>query len=309
MKTAILFPGQGSQRPQMLHELVRHSAVDETLSEISEVLGLDVRTLDTTESLQSAVSVQLAILAAGVATARALQQSGLEPLAVAGLSVGAFSAAVAADSISLSDAVRLVHSRAEQMERMYPTGYGLSAIVGLSEAQVADLVDAENSNEHPVFVGNINAPRQIVIAGSNEAMERILQRARTQGARKAERLDVPVPSHCPLLQPVADSLRTQLQSISVKDPKPIYLANVNARAVRTAEGVATDLADNIAHGVRWHDATTVARELGCELFLEVPPGHTLSDLARENLPEVQSHAITAETFNRLLHLANSEAPA
>jgi malonate decarboxylase epsilon subunit len=305
MKTGLLFPGQGSQNPQMLHDLVRNPAVDETLSEVSAVLDLDVLTLDTPDALQSAVSVQLAILTAGVATSRALQQSGLAPLAVAGLSVGAFSAAVAAESISLSDAVRLVRSRAEQMEQMYPVGYGLSAIVGLSETQVAKLVDAVNTKEHPVFVGNINAPRQIVIAGSNEGMERVLQNARAHGARKAERLDVPVPSHCSLLQPVADSLRNQLRSLSVKDPKAIYLANVNARAVRTAQGVAKDLADNIAHGVRWHDATTVACELGCELFLEAPPGHALSDLARENLPGIEAHAITSGTFERLLHLARS----
>jgi malonate decarboxylase epsilon subunit len=279
--------------------------VNETLSEASAVLDLDVRTLDSPEALQSAVSVQLAILAAGVATARALQQRGCEPLAVAGLSVGAFSAAVAADSISLSDAVRLVRSRAEQMEQLYPTGYGLSAIVGLGEAQVAQLVDAVSTKEHPVFVGNINAPRQIIIAGSNEGMERILQRARARGARKAERLNVPVPSHCSLLQPVAESLRKQLQLISVKDPKPIYLANVNARAVRSAQGVAKDLADNIAHGVRWHDATTVACELGCELFLEVPPGQALCELARQNLPGIQAYAITSGTFDRLLNRANS----
>ena len=305
MKTGLLFPGQGSQLPQMLHDLVRDPAVDEILSEVSAVLDFDVRTLDTPEALQSAVAVQLAILTAGVAIARALQQRGLASLAVAGLSVGAFSAAVAADSISLADAVRLVRSRAEQMEQMYPVGYGLSAIVGLTETQVAELVDAVNTQEHPVFVGNINAPRQFVIAGSNEGMERVLQQARAQGARKAERLDIPVPSHCSLLQPVADSLRNQLQSISVKDPKAIYLANVNARAVRTAQGVAKDLADNIAHGVRWHDATTVACELGCELFLEVPPGHALSDLARENLSGIQAYAITSETFDRLLYLARS----
>src|SRR6202046_980719 len=193
MNTGLLFPGHGSQQPQMLHDLVRHPAVDETLSEVSAVLGLDVLKLDTPEGLQSVISVHLSILTAGVATARALQQSGLQPLAVAGLSVGAFSAAVAADSISLSDAVRLVRSRAEQMEQMYPVGYGLSAIVGLNESQVAKLVDAENTKKYPVFVGNINAPRQIVIAGSNEGMEAVLEKARMQGARKAERLDVPVP--------------------------------------------------------------------------------------------------------------------
>jgi malonate decarboxylase epsilon subunit len=303
MNTGLLFPGQGSQRPQMLHDLVQHPAVDETLAEISEVLGGDVRTLDSTDALRSPVSVQLAIFAAGVSTARALLRSGVRPLAVAGLSLGAFSAAVVAEAIKLSDAVRLVRSRAELMEHMYPTGYGLAAIVGLSEAQVIKLVAAESTTTHPVFVGNINAPRQIVIAGSIEGMKAVLEKALSQGARKAERLDVLVPSHCPLLQPVADSLRAQLEVIPVLDPKVIYIANVNARAVRSAKGVAKDLADNIAHGVRWHDATSVAQELGCELFLQLPPGHALRDLAQENLVNVKTNAITPDNFDKLLNIA------
>jgi malonate decarboxylase epsilon subunit len=305
MNTGLLFPGQGSQRPQMLHDLVQHPVIDETLAEISEVLGVDVRTLDSTDALHSPVSVQLAIFAAGVSTARALQRSGVTPLAVAGLSIGAFSAAVISEAIALSDAVRLVRSRAEQMEQMYPIGYGLAAIVGLSEAQVIKLVTAVNATEHPVFVVNINAPRQIVIAGSIEGMKAVLEKALLQGARKAELLDVPVPSHCPLLQPIADSLRVQMEAISVQDPKVIYIANVNARAVRTAKGIAKDLADNIAHGVRWHDATSVAQELGCKLLLQLPPGHTLRDLAQENLANVKANAITQDNFDKLLHLAIS----
>jgi malonate decarboxylase epsilon subunit len=303
MNTGLLFPGQGSQRPQMLHDLVQHPAVDETLAEISEVVGCDVRTLDSADALRSTVSVQLAIFAAGVSTARALLQNGLQPLAVAGLSLGAFSAAVVAEAIELSDAVRLVRSRAEQMEHMYPVGYGLAAIVGLSEAHVIRLVAAATTKEHSVFVGNINAPKQIVIAGSIEGMKVVLAKALLQGARKAELLDVPVPSHCPLLQPIADSLRIQMESISVQDPKVIYIANVDARAVRTAKGITKDLADNIAYGVRWHDATSVAQELGCELFLQLPPGHALRDLAQENLANVKTNAITQDNFNKLLHLA------
>jgi len=287
----------------MLHDLVRHSVVDETLAEISEVLGRDVLTLDSADALRSPVSVQLAIFAAGVSTARALQRSGVRPLAVAGLSIGAFSAAVVAEAIELSEAVRLVRSRAEQMEHLYPTGYGLAAIVGLSEAEVTKLVAVESTSAHPVYVGNINAPRQIVIAGSIEGMKGVLEKALSQGARKAELLDVPVPSHCPLLQPIADSLRVQLEAIPVQDPKVIYIANVTARAVRTAKGVAKDLADNIAHGVRWHEATSVAQELGCELFLQMPPGHTLRDLVEENLSNVKANAITPDNFEKLLHLA------
>jgi malonate decarboxylase epsilon subunit len=155
-------------------------------------------------------------------------------------------------------------------------------------------------------VGNINAPRQIVIAGSIEGMKAVLEKALLQGARKAELLDVPVPSHCPLLQPVADSLRVQMEAISIQDPKVVFIANVNARAVRTAKGIAKDLAGNIAHrGVRWHDATSVAQELGCELFLQLTPGHTLRGLVQENLSNIQAQAATSDNFDKLLHLAIS----
>jgi malonate decarboxylase epsilon subunit len=152
-------------------------------------------------------------------------------------------------------------------------------------------------------VSNINAPKQIVIAGSIEGMKIVLEQALLQGARKAELLDVSVPSHCPLLQPIADSLREQLRSICVRDPKTIYIANVNARSVRIAQDVAKDLADNIAHGVRWHDATCVAQELGCELFLNVPPGHVLTDLVKENLSDIQVEPVTPANFRMLLELA------
>jgi malonate decarboxylase epsilon subunit len=289
----------------MLHTLGNHPAVEETLNEISQALEYDVRAFDSPEALKSTVPVQLAFLAAGVASARALRRDGLEPSAVAGLSVGAFSAAVSVDAISLADAVTLVRSRAEQMEQMYPVGYGLAAIVGLIEKHVSRLVELAYTNENPVFVANINAPRQIVIAGSIDGMKKVLDDARSQGARKAEFLNVSVPSHCSLMQPIADSLLAQLGSMSVSDPKVPYIANVTARAIRTAQGVARDLADNIAHGVRWHDATVVAHELGCDLFLEMPPGHTLRDLAQENIPGISAYSMTNDNFDHVLKLAAS----
>ena len=287
----------------MLHELVGDPAVQQTLDEISDVLRSDVRLLDSPEALTSTVSVQLALLASGVATARALQRSGVTCCAVAGLSVGAFAAAAFAETITLKDAVTLVRSRAEKMEQLYPVGYGLAAIVGLSEREVTALVGSIHTAEAPVFVGNINAPRQIVIAGSIEGMQKVLEEASRQGARKAELLHVSVPSHCPLLSSVADSLRLQLNSMQLKAPQFPYIANVTGRAVRSASAVATDLADNIAHGVRWHDATTVAEELGCNLFLEMPPGHTLTDLAKENVPDVTASAVTPDLFRHVLRLA------
>ena len=306
MSIAFLFPGQGSQFPGMLHQLLDHPEVKRTLEEVSSVLHSDVRDLDSEEALESTVSVQVALLTAGVATARALIQMDAEPAVVCGLSVGAFAAAVVADVLAMKDAVELVELRAERMAKLYPTGYGLSAIVGLNEPQVLKIVHAATSDREPVFVANINAPRQIVIAGSHTGMDRVLGQARSQGARKAERLHVSVPSHCPLLQPVADCLERGFSSVHLREPKVIYVGNVNARAMRTEELVASDLANNIAHVVRWHDATTVAKELGCNLFLEMPPGHVLSDLANENLSDVSALAVESDVLSRVLRVVHQE---
>src|SRR5580698_3159301 len=306
MSVAFIFPGQGSQFPGMLHQLLDHPAVVRTLDEISEDLQSDVRTIDTERGLEFTVDVQIALLAAGVATARALMEQDIEPAAVSGLSVGAFAAAVTAGVLSLRDAVELVRLRAELMMKLYPSGYGLSAIVGLNETQVAKIVQAVTSVQDPVFVGNINAPRQIVIAGSNVAMDQVLEEARLQGASKAVRLHVSVPSHCPLLQPVADLLARRISSLTLSAPQITYVANVNARVMHTKEAIASDLANNIAHGVRWHDATLVLQELGCNLFLEMPPGHVLSHLARENLSEVNSVPRDIEVLPKALRLSQLE---
>jgi len=127
---------------------------------------------------------------------------------------------------------------------------------------------------------------------------RLGSRAVAPGAHKAELLQVSVPSHCPLLQAIAKSLREQLRSMQIRDPQFGHVSNVKARAIRSAVGMATDLAGNIAHGVRWHDATRVAQELGCPLFLEMPPGHALSDLVRENV-------YSSSVFSRQLDMCRS----
>lgn len=306
MSVAFIFPGQGSQNPGMLHQLLDHPAVARTLDELSDVLHSDVRQLDSEQCLKSDVSVQVALLAAGVATARALMEQDVQPTAVSGLSVGAFAAAVIAGVLELPDAVDLVRLRAEEMIKLYPAGFGLSAIVGLAESQVTQIVQAKNSNQAPVFVGNINAPRQIVIAGSDTGMGLVLDEARRQGASKAVRLHVSVPSHCRLLQPVADVLEKRISALSLRTPNMPYVGNVNGRTLRTKESIAFDLANNIAHGVRWYDATTVLEELGCNLFLEMPPGHVLSDLANESLPDVKSVPVETAVLPRVLRLAQQE---
>jgi malonate decarboxylase epsilon subunit len=303
MNVAFLFPGQGSQVPGMLHALPDHPSIARTLDEASEALGENVLELDSPEALRSTVSVQLALLASGVSVACALIGEGVEPEAVAGMSAGAYAAAVTAGVLNLADGVRLIKQRAERMVELYPKGYGLAAIVGLTEKQVSALVEEAYTAQNPVYVGNINAPRQIVIAGSNEGMNKVLEAARKSGARKAVRLDVSEPSHCPLLQPVADTLTKSLHALHLHEPKLIYVGNVTGRALRTEEAISEDLAINIAHGVRWYDATTVLAELGCRLFLEMPPGHVLTELGREAFSGVRTLAVGETLFTHALLVA------
>jgi malonate decarboxylase epsilon subunit len=306
MGVAFLFPGQGSQVSGMLHALPDHSAIARTLDEVSDSLGQDVLGLDSAAALQSTVSVQLALLASGVAVARALIADSVEPQAVAGMSVGAFSAAIVAGVLNLADGVRLVKQRAQMMVELYPNGYGLAAIVGLNEEQVSTLVQETHSVQTPVYVANINAPRQIVIAGSDGGMNNVLELARRSGAQKAVRLDVSEPSHCPLLEPVADALKKSLQEMGLQPPRMVYVGNVTGRALRSAEAISEDFASNIAHGVRWYDATTVLEELGFRLFLEMPPGHVLSHLAAEAFPGVRTVAVSEVSLKDAVRLGTSE---
>jgi len=305
---SLLFPGQGSQTPDMLDRLPDHPAVRQTLEEVSTELGYDVRTLDSPEALRSTIPVQLTLLAAGVATARALEAEGVVPEAVAGLSVGAFGAAVHAQVLSLADAVQLVKQRAELMEQHSPEGYGLTAIVGLKEDQVIALVSEANTPDDPVYVGNVNSADQIIISGSLNGRQKVSNAALQAGARKAERLDVAVLSHSPILQPVADALTQTLQTLTLRPPRMVYVGNVKARALRNAKEIAWDLANNIAHGVRWYEATLVLQELGCTLLIETPPGHVLTNLANQSISEVRSIALAESSLAYAVQQASQHSP-
>ncbi|HET9378348.1 MAG TPA: malonate decarboxylase subunit epsilon, partial [Chthoniobacterales bacterium] len=242
MSIAFLYPGQGAQFAGMLHQLPEHAKIRETLHEASQVLGHDVLTLDTEATLSSTVPVQLGLFVSGVAVTRALQAEGIEPDSVAGLSVGAFAAAVAAEALSFKDGLCLVKLRAERMEEAYPKGYGLSVIIGLNERQLSEIITEINKPESPVFLANLNAPTQIVIAGSDAGMKGVVHRAKNEGAHTTKRLPVSVPSHCVLLQSVADQLIRRLAGVEIRTPKAIYISNRRARALRDPDAIREDLA-------------------------------------------------------------------
>jgi malonate decarboxylase epsilon subunit len=291
MTVAFLFPGQGSQSAGLLHHLPQHPEVMRTIHEASAVLGVSLGALDNAEALHSTAAVQQVLLIAGVATARALMAEQVHPTAVAGMSIGAFGAAVACGTMSFADALPLVRLRGELMEMAFPSGYGLAAIEGLDEVRLEGIVGRTRTAELPVYISNINAPRQIVVAGSERTLDAVIAQARQQGARRAERLAVSVPSHCPLLQPVADRLAQAMAGLTLRSPTMPYVSNRGGRALYDADDIRQDLATSIAHPVRWYDALEVLCELGAIVFIEMAPGHVSTHLVGELFPDVRAVSI------------------
>jgi malonate decarboxylase epsilon subunit len=306
MSIACLFPGQGAQTPGFLHRLPQHPAVSATLDEAAAVLGMEVMSLDNAAALASTVAVQLGVLIAGVAVMRALAHEGLEVDAAAGLSVGAFGAAVACGVLSFADALTLVKLRGECMERAYPHGYGMAAIVGLDEPQVAAVVERVGGARAQLYIAAINAPTQIVVSGADRALDAALETALRTGARRAERLAVTVPSHCPLLDPVARRLAAAMAAVEMHDPQRPYVSNRRARVVQDARGVRDDLIHNVANAVRWHDSVTVLYELDVRLFIEPPPGQVLSRLVQQAFTEARALAVENVQLDSVVLLAQRE---
>ncbi|WP_020185607.1 malonate decarboxylase subunit epsilon [Methylopila sp. 73B] len=290
LRTALLFPGQGSQRPGMLAALPDHPAVHAARDEASAVLGRDWRGLDDADALSRTDGAQLALTIAGVAAARALIAEGAAIDVVAGHSVGAFPAAVVAGALSFEQALALVALRGRLMAESHPQGFGMTAIIGLREAAVARLVE-QAREAGPVYLANRNAELQIVVSGAEAALVRVAELALDAGARKAERLNVRTPSHCPLVAPVAERLREALRDVRLSAPAIAYVSARRARPLRTLEAIGDDLATNVAEPVRWRDAARLLGELGMELAFETPAGSTLGDLTAETLPQVRTCAL------------------
>ncbi|WP_394837935.1 malonate decarboxylase subunit epsilon [Pendulispora rubella] len=298
MSIAFLFPGQGAQSPGFLHALPPHPAITATLEEACHALNASLDELDATDALHSTVTVQLATLVAGVAGARALAAEGALPFAVAGLSIGSYAAAVMCGALAFSDALHLAHLRAYCMERTYPRGYGMAAITGLTERHVARLIQPIDD----VYLANINAPTQLVVAGTDAALDAAMAAARKAGARTLRRLDIAVPSHCILQQDAGAQLTQAFDAVTLAPPRIPYIGNRGGRALRTVDAIRDDLATNLAHPVRWHDATCVLHELGARVFLELPPGHALADLAREAFPDARALAMENQSPEALARI-------
>ena len=268
MSSLLVFPGQGAQRTGMLQALPA-----DVLAEASDALGEDVRRLDSAQALASTRAVQLCLLITGVAHARQLQRT---PDFVAGLSIGAYPAAVMAGALDFADAVRLVSLRGELMQQAYPQGYGMTALIGPQLSSVETLLAEIHSPQTPVYLANINADNQTVIAGSDAAMQRVADRIKGNGV--AKRLAVSVPSHCALLDEPAQVLARAF--VPLRAPRITYLSSTRARPIHNPDQLRDDLAFNMCRIVDWRGTVQSAYERGVRLQIEVPPGSVLTGLSR-----------------------------
>ncbi len=285
---AWLFPGQGAQQVGMARDL--YDAFPEAAAVFDEADAALGRSLSRIvfegpeEELRQTVNTQPGILVASLAAWRAAQASGHEavtapPLATAGHSMGEYTALVAAGSLTVSEAVRLVARRGELMQAAGEQNPGtLAAVLGMEEDEV-EAVCTEAGAE----VCNLNATGQIVIGGNPDAVERAATLAEERGARRVVRLRVGGAFHTSLMTPAAEAMAPVLAEAEIADPQVTVIGNVEATALSTAEEVRADLTAQIRRPVRWRDTVLRMHELGVDTWVEMGPGTVLTGLTRTTL--------------------------
>jgi [acyl-carrier-protein] S-malonyltransferase len=281
---AFVFPGQGSQSVGMLDAWGDHPAVRETLDEASSSLGRDVSALihaGPKEQLDLTVNTQIVMLVSAIACWRAwLAEGGADPAAVAGHSLGEYSALVAAGAITLTDAVPLVRFRAQAMQDAVPVGVGaMVAVLGLDGPLVRRCCEqaAADSGE-VVSAANFNDPRQTVIAGSKAGVEMASQALKAAGAKRLMPLAVSAPFHSALMKPAADQLKQRLAETPVQVPRIAVVNNIDV-AVETDPECIRDALYRQAFGpVRWVEVVQALRARGLGHVFECGPGKVLSKI-------------------------------
>lgn len=282
---AFVFPGQGSQAAGMgkaLHD--SFEAARAVFAEADAVLGFPLSQLcfqGPDEQLKLTENTQPAILAVSTAACRVLSEAGVRPDFVAGHSLGEYSALVAASSLSLADALRIVRKRGRYMQESVPVGQGgMAAILGMTTDQVEALC-REAAQGDILSSANLNSPSQIVIAGTATAVDRALQLAKAQGAKRALPLPVSAPFHCALMQPAQERLARDLAQVSFRNPEVPLINNVDAAEVRSGDAIADSLSRQVCSPVRWTESIQKLISAGVQLFVEVGPGKVLCGLIRQ----------------------------
>jgi [acyl-carrier-protein] S-malonyltransferase len=285
VKTAFIFPGQGSQYVGMGKEFADHFPVArETFAEANDALGFDLQRLcfdGPEEELKLTANQQPSILTVSIAALRVLRQEvGWHADYLAGHSLGEFSALVAAESMGFRDAVRMVRLRGQFMQEAVPVGVGgMAAVLGLERLQVEELCQRAAQGE-VLTPANFNSPGQIVISGNMKAIERGIAAAQEMGAKKAVVLQVSAPFHSSLMETAGQRLGAELAQIEINEIKTPVVTNVEAEPNTSKERVRDLLVRQVSSPVRWEDSMNRMIALGVERFVEIGPGRVLLGLLR-----------------------------
>jgi [acyl-carrier-protein] S-malonyltransferase len=292
MKTAFLFPGQGSQYAGMGRSLAeRFPVARQVFDQADQALGFPISKLcfeGSEEELKLTENTQPAILTVSVAAYRVLQQQGRRPDYVAGHSLGEYSALVAAGALEFADAVRLVRKRGRFMQEAVPAGVGAMAALLKLPAGALDRVLQEAAQGEVVSAANLNSPDQIVIAGHKGAVERAMELAKAAGAKRAVLLPVSAPFHCALMKPAQVRMGAELDGAAFADLSVPLVNNWQAQEIRTGEQARRGLFEQIPNPVRWLDTIRYLAAQGAGKFIEVGPGGVLTGLLRNIDPALKA---------------------
>ncbi|HAT6936462.1 TPA: ACP S-malonyltransferase [Legionella pneumophila] len=286
VKTAFVFPGQGSQSIGMLSDFMpQYTVITDVFAEASDALGYDLWDLvqnGPETKLNQTEYTQAAMLTADVAIYRLLMQLGVpQPQVMAGHSLGEYAALVCANSLSLKDAAQLVARRGQVMQNAIPLGEGaMAAIVGLSDEQVRSLCEQASTANHLVTPANYNALGQIVVAGHRTAVDKLIQLAEDAGARLAMIIPVSVPCHCPLLKNVAELFAEDLAQIEFQVPSVDVISNVDLSIYHSTQHIRDKLKEQLYSPVRWVETVQLIQQRGIELVVECGPGKVLNGLIK-----------------------------
>ena len=295
MAYALVFPGQGAQSVGMLDALAEaYPVVRETFAEASSAIDLDLWRLASqgpAELLDATEQTQPVLLTASIAALRALASRGaLAPAAVAGHSLGEYTALVAAGTLSLCDAVRLVRRRGLLMAEAVPAGQGaMAAILGLDDDAIAEAC-AEAAGDEVVSPANFNAPGQIVIAGHSAAVERAIEGCKARGAKRAMALRVSGPFHSALMAPAAEAFRADLEAVSFQSATvPVY-QNVTAAPTQDPTALRDQLLVQLSAPVQWTRSVQAMGTAGLTAMVECGPGAVLATMVRRIDKAIACHA-------------------